>query len=333
MNNHSPVTPSKPINEVDLVDLIRILWQQKMLIILTAIIFAVVASLYAYFSKPAYVARINLQAPLSSDVAVLNYSGIKQFVPDEVYILFTRELQSDKVRIDLYKDVYLPSKSETSSAAFSSAAELSNHITVSGVAPGRFTITAQGSTPEELPMYLEGLLKTASDSTKQKVLKNLSFEAESAAQRYEQLIAASREVTKTKRLDEISRLQDSLRIAESLNIEKPSSSLTANDPEDLAYLRGTLALKAEINSLQHRTNDDPYIKKFRESVFQKEFFSSINVKPTEFSVYSQEGPIESLGPIKPRSSMVIAIGIIFGALVGVVIALIRCFARKQQPLT
>lgn len=329
MNNHSPAAPNKSANEVDLVDLIRILSQQKVLILSITVIFAIAAALYAQFSKSVYVARINLQAPTPSEVAALNYSGLKQFVPDEVYILFTRELQSDKVRIDLYNDVYLPAKTENQSTAYASAAELSSHITVAGATPGRFTITVQGSTPEDLPKYLEGFLQKASDSAKQKILNNLNFEAKTAVQRYDYEITAGREVSKTKRLDMITRLQDALRIAESLNIEKVSTFIAGNQTENLAYLRGTQALKAEIASLQNRTNDDPYIDKFRESLFQKEFLSSINVQAADFAVFSPEGPTESLGPIKPRNSMIIAIGIIFGGLVGVVVALIRCFARKQ----
>ncbi|MHC8321517.1 Wzz/FepE/Etk N-terminal domain-containing protein [Pseudomonas sp. GB2N2] len=332
MNDHTSGTPHNPANEVDLVDLMKILWQQKILILSITLIFALAAALYAHFSKSVYVARINLDAPAINEVTALNYSGLKQFAPNEVYLLFTRELQSDRVRVDLYNDVYLPTVADHPSTIYTSAGELSGNVTVVETAPGRFTIAIQGSAPAELPKYLQGLLQQASDSAKQKMLDSLRFEVKSAVQRYDYEINASRELSKTKRLDLITRLQDALKIAEILNIEKISTFIPSDQIGNLAYLRGTRALKAEISSLQARTNDDPYIDKVRESLFQKEFLTSINVQPQDFTVFTQAGQIESLGPIKARSSFIIAIGIIFGGLIGVIIALIRCFARKQTPL-
>lgn len=330
MNNHPSSSSNNTASEVDLVDLARILWQQKLLILSSMLAFAVAATLYAQFSRSIYIAKINLQPAAPSEIAKLNYFGLKQFNPDEIYAIFTHELESDRIYSSLYQDIYLTSITEKTSTTYASAAELSSHISTTGTAPGRLTIAMRDSSPDKLKMLLEGLLLKASDSAKEKVLNNLAFEIKTAIQRHDHEINAEREISKAKRSDLITRLQEALRIAESLHIEKVSTFIEANKNEELAYLRGTHALKAEIASLQNRTNDDPYIGKIRESFFQKNFLSTIAVQPADFAVFSPEEPIELLGPIKPKQSMIIGIGVIFGGFLGVIIALARCFARKKE---
>lgn len=58
--------------EIDLVRLFQILWKGKWIILVVALIFGIVAAIYAYTSKPVYEASIAVLPPSLSNVAGFN---------------------------------------------------------------------------------------------------------------------------------------------------------------------------------------------------------------------------------------------------------------------
>lgn len=103
----------------------------------------------------------------------------------------------------------------------------------------------------------------AGELAKNEMIKNVSIESEVRARNLEQQISSAREKSTKAREDSIVRLNEALRIADSIGLEKPpaitvsQSVIAGGEAGQLTYMRGSKALKAEIESLQARESDDP----------------------------------------------------------------------------
>ena len=103
-------------DEIDLIELIRGLWQQKLLIILTTLVVGGAAVAYALLATPVYEAKVFVQPPSQNDIAHLNYgrggdSELGILTVKDVYDVYVRNLHSESLRRRFFQDVYLPALS------------------------------------------------------------------------------------------------------------------------------------------------------------------------------------------------------------------------------
>ncbi len=97
---------SETQDEIDLLDLSRELWRGKWFIVLVTLIGLLSGVLYLAFHKPNFEARVSLVAPLSTDLAEINYnrnnvSSLRPFPTYEAFslvrnVLFTASLSQFK---------------------------------------------------------------------------------------------------------------------------------------------------------------------------------------------------------------------------------------------
>ncbi|RLU13639.1 hypothetical protein CS076_06045 [Pseudomonas prosekii] len=93
---------------------------------------------------------------------------------------------------------------------------------------------------------------------------------------------------------------------------------------ELAYMRGTIALEAEIGNLQNRQSDDPFLGKLRDLETQYSFYKQLEEVVPEARVYRADGIVESSGnPVKPKRAIILLAGIVLGLMFGAVMALVR----------
>lgn len=328
-------------DEVDIFELLKKLWGQRLVIILVTLVVTALAAAYAYFATPIYEARLYSDPPSRNDVSALNYgrggvSGLSLVEPTDVYSVYLRHLHSESLRRDFFREYYLPMV--TSGGAPSSVDTLYRRfnqilkvVPVSG-STNRFYVLSQLSDPVQAVEWVTRYAGMAVDRAKQEILKGAHGEAQAKADSLEREIAAQRETVQLQRKDRIAQLTEALRVARSVNLENPpiiSNNLSSEMEGSLMYMRGAKALEAELSNLRERGSDDPFIAGLRSKQESLKFYRGLEVLPQAFDVFWQDGLAESPDtPLNPRKAMIIVFGILAGLALGVLVAL-ALLARRR----
>lgn len=92
MNNTASMSPQNNNDEIDLIDLIKVLWQKKLVVILTSFFFALIAAIYAFTAKEQWTSKATTIAPKVADMGYYlslrseyaNILNIKEFTSKDV---------------------------------------------------------------------------------------------------------------------------------------------------------------------------------------------------------------------------------------------------------
>ncbi|MNF93483.1 lipopolysaccharide biosynthesis protein WzzE [compost metagenome] len=168
-------------------------------------------------------------------------------------------------------------------------------------------------------------------------MKNAGNQVEIKEHDLQQKIAAMRETAKIHREDRLAKLREALAIAEAVGLDKPllitnesAQQLSGIIEGDLMYMRGAKAIRAEINSLDARKSDDPFISGLRALEQRLALFKGIEIEPKRVAVFRLDGPVEVPEvPVKPKKVVVLLIGGFIGALLGGGLACVRLIVRGR----
>lgn len=113
IQGHSSARASET-EDIDLLELLLLLWEQKLLIVAVTVLLGAVALGYAYLSPRVYEAKASVLPPRLSEISAYNLgraeAGLEEFKVDDVYAVFTRNLTSQALRQRFFDEVYLPSQ-------------------------------------------------------------------------------------------------------------------------------------------------------------------------------------------------------------------------------
>ena len=346
-NNHAEPRPN---DDVDLIEVIQGLWQQKWLILTFVTLFALVGGAYAFLSKPVYEAKAFVIPPSQKDIANLNYgrtneSELAPYSVKYVYEVFLRNLQAESLRRDFFEEYYLPSLNETERGGSQDGLyeRFSKNLTIALAdknSPDRFLLAMRGNDPAKAVEWAEAYIDKARILAVGELVENVNREAEVRARNLAHQISALRENGEHVRQDLIIQLREALRIAEAIGLEKPpiisgnlSGEVSANMVGELTYIRGSKALLAEIKNIEERKLDDPFIKNLRALQMKYSFYKDLTVKPDDVAVFRIDGPIEAPDkPVKPKKALVLVVAILLGGVIGVFVALFRTLYRRSAEL-
>ncbi|WP_445672747.1 LPS O-antigen chain length determinant protein WzzB [Pseudomonas inefficax] len=331
--------------EVDLLEFLEGIWQQKLLIFLVTIAVAAVALAYALLAKPVYEAKVFLAAPSSSDIADLNYgrtsqTGLEPFTSGKVFDIFVEHLNGESLRRRFFKEVYLPSMPTGQGAqgalytAFNGAFDV---VQLTGEPP-RAYVAFRGRDPAVAAQWAAAYIDKASAAAKAELLHDVTREAEVRAGALQLELDNLRENGQRQRDDKVTRLQEALRIATTIGLENPplingevSKALPSKMDGELTYMRGSKALAAEIANLQQRKSEDPFISELRDIQTRQQFYQGLVSAKRDINVYKLDGTIEQPDvPVKPKRNLIIALGVIVGFGLGCLIAALRYALKNMQ---
>lgn len=94
--------PTSTPEEIDLVELFRALWGQKLLIIGVTLVVTLIAAAYAFFATPYYATRTYLRPVPNSSLDQLNETGIYKLTPEEAINRVAGGLSSYDHRLDFF---------------------------------------------------------------------------------------------------------------------------------------------------------------------------------------------------------------------------------------
>lgn len=254
----------------------------------------------------------------------------------DVYDVFLRNLQAESLRREFFSRYYLPSlgDSEKKVTLDELYSEFSENLKVTSdakISPDGYSLVVRGREPAKLAEWAGIYMQSAEEAARKEVVKNASREAEVRARNLNQQIVALRERGQKAREDLVLQLQEALKIAQTIGLENPpilsgglGGEVSANMGGQLTYMRGARALRAEIDNLQQRQSDDPFIPELRALQVKYSLFRSIEIVPENVSVYRLDGPIETPDtPLKVRFGLILAIGVLLGGVLGVIFVLAR----------
>jgi chain length determinant protein (polysaccharide antigen chain regulator) len=332
--------------EVDLFDLLRFVWLKKYLVALIVVVALIGFSLYAFLSTPVYQARLYVLPPADSDIAALNVArealGRKPYSVEEVYEVFTRNLQSEESLKGFFDSVYLPAQKRVQEGDADD--ELYNDFLkgVSVTPPGkglrdRFLLNIESSDPklaaEWTGLYVDAVAAKSLDE----VVENAMREVEVVGRNVGEQIRTLKSTAKSRREDRVVQLKEALAVAESVGLENPpvftgqnTEQVSALMDGNLLYMRGAKAIRAEMKALENRVSDDPFIPKLRALEENLQLYNDVSISKTSIAVFRMDGPITvPAKPLRPKRALLIAIGGGVGLAVGIAICLFLYGIREQ----
>ncbi|VVN16094.1 Chain length determinant protein [Pseudomonas fluorescens] len=326
------------------------LWQQRLLILGAMIAVMVVGAAFAFLSSPIYAAKVVVVPPTQNDIANYNYgrtaeNHLAPFSVKDVYGVFMRNLQADSLRREFFNTVYLPalSEEERSKSIENLYEDYSKALTVSPAAkdnPDRYLVAAKDGSAEQAAMLIGKFIARASELAKNEMVKNISSEADVLARNLQQQIILFREVGQRERQDSVAKLQEALVVAEAIGLERPpivtgdaAVKFAGSLDEQPLYMRGSIALRAEINNLDTRKSDDPFINKLRTLQTKSRFYTELESNIRNVQVFRMDGEIIlPENPVYPKKTIIIVLAAVLGLIIGMVIAFLRIFLRKNHSV-
>jgi len=327
-------------DEIDLVELFRNLWQQKLLIIVITLVVTAAAGAYAYLSPPLYEARASVMPPRLSEIAGFNLGResynyrrnetvIEQFTVSDIYKVFKTNLLSSSLKESFIRETSSPT-----------SIGIKVHAPEAKKKPDFYEVVIQHKSPEQAAEWANHYVDMVGEKAEQDMRENVLAEITVRMQVIEMQLEALRVTARRLREDRIVRLRDALLVAEAVGLDTPQvgvgkmpsdGDLAEFFDDNLLYMRGAKAIKAELSILEKRENDDPFINQLRDLENQLNFLKEIDVNLDDVSVYTLDSSAKVPDtPIKPKKSILIAVGLIVGGMLGVFIALIRSMFKKSN---
>jgi LPS O-antigen subunit length determinant protein (WzzB/FepE family) len=96
--------PSTESDEIDLVELLRALWRQKLLIAVIAFLVTTVATAYAFLATPYYQAQSLIRPTSQGALDALNATGVYSLTPDDALGRVAGSLSSYERRLAFFRD-------------------------------------------------------------------------------------------------------------------------------------------------------------------------------------------------------------------------------------
>jgi chain length determinant protein (polysaccharide antigen chain regulator) len=328
---------------------------------LTTLVVTLAAAAYAYLATPTYEATVNTLPPTASGLAsyntasqltgaaisgMLSYGaagGIGVLTTEEAYSAFLLRLTSNSVRQKFFDEFYLPAHDIKTGGASEQRLwrQLGQEVVIQRPVKPEDKVARlimQGKDPELTAKWANAYVGIAIDSTRQDLLSDLAGEVEVRKKGIADQIKTLRDVAAVARQGLITRVENALQIAEAIGLEIPppgssmitvgSSTRTMDADGALMYLRGAKALRSELEQLKQRTSDDAYIPELGDLLKKQALLDSIDLNPERLTVaIIDRAAVAPEDPIKPRKRVIILLGLVLGALLGVFIALLRRVLR------
>ena len=345
MTNTTYASSASMSGEIDLITMLQSLWGQKWLIAMVTLLITLVAASYAFLSKPLYEVRISLLPPNLSEVAEFNVarggkSGLEPYSVGQVFTMFGRNLEAKETRRQFFNDVYLPSLEE--SEQLRSRDELYKDfseilgIRVPDKSQQNYVVSIIADDPNKATEWAKIYTDQVIKQTLNSMLGNTRSEVKVRGEQIQQEIKTLREYAGIRRADYLVKLKEALKTAEAIGQVAPpaiggqsAEQLLAFMSGNLMYMRGSKALRAEIEALESRTSDDPFIPALRSLEEQYSLLTGFQISGKNVAVAHQDGPVVTPDqPIKPKKALILALGVLLGIMVGFFTALARLMLSK-----
>ncbi len=342
-------------DEISLQDLYFVLVKQKRVILLILVASVIASVLYVMFAPKIYQVSARIIIPGEDDLVLSNRSqenlepagnGLARSNP----VLVVREELKDKLNpakkiftqfqtvllkdgswnnfVNGHRNLFQAQENNNSSKVVRNPIELGKDDFFVG---DHVVVKYFSSNLEDISTVLEQYIEFARQEYITQLIASRVRRIEREIESLKLDIKQARQQETIKRQDEIAIIKNDLAIAKKLNLTENSSlTVAASNINVPRYLRGTKVLTAELESLQNRTSDDPYISGLRDKQQKLEKLEAIKFTETQFSPFILDGSIQAAEKIKPKSGLILVSGLVLGIFFGLFMAFIVEFIQKTQ---
>lgn len=279
--------------EIQLKDVLLLLWHKKRLIILVSGLCALMGFFYASYTPQLYTTSVRLMPPLSSSVTPLNETDLKLFTAENIFEIFTTILKSDDSKYSYFKKNILPilpvnSDIADNYKAFSKALKIE-------LAPGsnNYIISFTTENPLSVSMEIMKFIDYVNQHALYEVIKTSKKAHENKALLIQRNIDYLKETARNKVKNQLAILEEALYIAESSGIEKPLKSNKRLDGfganSMYLYYNGSKPLKALIHNLSKRADYDAFIPNLDALKTEYNFYKKYQMTSHKNILYHLDG--------------------------------------------
>lgn len=336
--------------EINLFEVVVNLWHQKWVIIVLTGVFALLAVAYAFLSTPVYQASARVMPPSATDVLPFNLgrsqADLTALDVESAFALFQRNLTSQSARRWFLEEHYLPHRREQGDSSNRDvlARQMATVLIVRRPDernnPSVYEVTVNVDHPELAAEWANLFVDRAAARSRQDLEARTDLEIANRRTELRNRINVVRSSTLDQRKDRIARLSEALQVAEAVGFDSPqiTRGQTAAEGDlsqiidgNLLYMRGSRAIRAELDLLEKRENDDPFIIELRAIEQELGLLNQIGPVPESVRLFTLDSIADvPQGPIKPNKPKIVLVGVILGGVLGGVIALVRTAIRRRE---
>ena len=333
-------------DNINIGNLYQTLLNKKRSVLIILLASVVLSSLYAFTLPNLYRAQIYIVPPQDKFVQPLNYFATQiakdsQLVLKQQYIYFdfmknaqSRQFQRKFFFENKIYDYFDADPEEAFDVSFNEMLRFSlesKYVSRDIRQEDFFNVSFLHSDPNLAAKWLNDYVQMVERETSRRIVDGVNTSIENYRKKIQSAIDSHKDQAKQIRADNITRLKEALLIAEELDIIKPSNAnltnqtiimdnSTVSGPTQITemplYLFGTDALKTQIDILQNRVSDDPFIPNLRS--LEAELNTTSLVKVNYSDVRVAEIDQKALAPTRkysPRRSLILIVGLFFGIVV------------------
>ncbi|WP_429146712.1 LPS O-antigen chain length determinant protein WzzB [Aeromonas rivipollensis] len=355
MKERTPDVPSQWVqpagsDEIDLRELILVLWRQKLMILLVAGVFAAAGIVYALLASQVWVSQAEIKQPTLKEVESLELNInqlINAQIPATAFTSFDKKaLYGDFVnsfnsfnnkRQFLMEKGYLDAEAVESGATDAQDKRRLLKKMTEGISAKvldklseNITLSFAASTAEDAIQRLEqyiAFIQLQESAAKGKELNTIwQNRLKTLQTQYE----SARADTLKQLQDDILRTEYSLRITQAAGLEAPVQNL--QDQGSLAIDLGARALAEKLKILKEIKNPEFMNPGIGDLRLQLSSLQAIKLEALPFQSFAYlASPSEPLSRDKPKRSLVVVLATLLGGMLGVGIVLVRHAFRRPEP--
>lgn len=350
MSEKTPVIPNQwvqaPVSEeIDLRELVLVLWRQKLLILLVSGVFAVAGIAYALLSPQVWSAKAVISAPRNEDLRPMlrvasqaKLFGISGF-PDakQVYGEFVAQFNSYENRRDFLKGSSF-FKEQVQAAKLDQPAQrlwlrkwseliTAEAVDKKGEKPGIIISSSANNSSQALNL-LETYIQFIIEKQQRELVSNLTEQQSTKIAALSTRFKLTKDDAERALKNERDNLVLTISIAKAAGIERPLTNY--NNSERFLPTLGTQGLEEKLNVLK-TLELTVYQPKLIDLQVQIDRLKAVEMDGISFRPFSYlDAPEEPLSRDKPKRPLIVVLATLLGGMLGVAIVLVRHAFRRPE---
>ena len=350
----SPYPQQFEDDTIDLYELWITLWNWKWLVIAVTVAAALGSVVYALQQQRVYKAKALLFPPKAKDIQSINLPSLSDIVVKNgtldvggitsagVFSKFKQNLNSRTLQkkfiqeyglMELLAPVRTPeTRDEDIYNGFAELIKL-------GDVKGTTSVSIELHDAEIAAQWVNDLIEFVDKETIAMLVEDSQKTIANQIRSIEYTIASKRQMAKQRREDKILRYKEDSIIAMQLDIADriDTTNVVQNNRLNITttiiplYYRGYRALNAEIEYLNNRKSDDPFISGLRDLQEQLALLRSIKFDQEKMSaVLIDQAAYPPKYPIKPNRRLIVSLATVVGLFSGIFLAFFIEFVQNQR---
>lgn len=332
-------------DQVNLCDLWRVLVRQRKVFGAITGLSVLGAVAYVLLATPVYEAEAIVRPPESKYMEVLNIPDISQISSADLFAKFTGNLKTGIFQNSSLRQQFVAENPQF----FSMQRNMPNIKEGAKNDVSAIFVRLQGYDSKLVADWVNGFILLAEKRTLGELFDGIEIKIANQKKEIQNQLQVARDFAGQRRLDRIAQLEDQIAIARASKIfDRKLSNYTTyttmvsqsvggtlNTAQEPLYMRGVKELTAEKEELEKRKNDEPFIDGFRD---KQERLAQLDAGLKQLQAARaiaraakvDRPAIQAKSPVKPKRRFVLALSVVFGAMIGVFVAFAVNFVEQQK---